>query len=281
MSFFDTSFTSPTKDDRDHSLSFFEVPSTPMVNPDSFFENDTPFSPSDFNLSTELFKTPLPPSPLTKKKRETPKKVSPRKPSPKKQSKCGDVKPGVFSSSSNGRSFSSSSKMSPGSCSSLSSSDLTMSMVESPQPKRVRKVEDSPAPADVKKDLLTARKTPTPAPAVIEDDFNPPITSPPPSGTLEDVIGQLMKDQQVELMASLRSLSAHHEKGAELVAKTDEILQDLNEYRRKLAYDKERYQSLSFLCFVTDYMILRFIAATNHFGLILPDKKMTEKDVKK
>ena len=262
MSFFDTSFTSPTKDDRDHSLSFFEVPSTPMVNPDSFFENDTPFSPSDFNLSTELFKTPLPPSPLTKKKRETPKKVSPRKPSPKKQSKCGDVKPGVFSSSSNGRSFSSSSKMSPGSCSSLSSWDSTMSMVESPQPKRVRKVENSPAPADVKKDLLTTRKTPTPAPAVIEDDFNPPITSPPPSGTLEDVIGQLMKDQQVELMASLRSLSAHHE----------EILQDHNEYRRKLAYHKERYQSLSFLCSVTDYMILSLIAATNH-GL-LPAKKM-------
>ena len=142
-------------------------------------------------------------------------------------------------------------------------------------------MENSPAPADVKKDLLTARKTPTPAPAVIEDDFNPPITSPPPSGTLEDVIGQLMKDQQVELMASLRSLSAHHEKGAELVAKTDEILQDLNEYRRKLAYDKERYQSLSFLCSVTDYMILRFIAATNHFGPILPANKMTEKGDKK
>ena len=255
MSFFDTSFTSPTKDDRDHSLSFFEVPSTPMVNPDSMFENHTPFSPSDFNLSTELFKTPLPPSPLTKKKRETPKKVSPRKPSPKKQSKCGDVKPGVISSI--GRSFSSSSKMSPGSCSSLSSWDSTMSMVESPQPKRVRKVENSPAPADVKNDdLLTARKK------------------------LED-IGQLIKDQQVELMASLRSLSAHHEKGAELVAKTDEILQDLNEYRRKLAYDKERYQSLSFLCFVTDYMILRFIAATNHFGPILPANKMTEKGDKK
>ena len=144
---------------------------------------------------------------------------------------------------------------------------------QSPQPKRVRKVENSPAPADVKKDLLTARKTPTPAPAVIEDDFNPPITSPPPSGTLEDVIGQLMKDQQVELMASLRSLSAHHEKGAELVAKTDEILQDINEYRRKLAHDKERYyQSVSFLCSVTDYMILRLIAATNHFGLIPPEK---------
>ena len=118
--------------------------------------------------------------------------------------------------------------------------------MESPQPKRVRKEENSPAPADVKNDLLTASKT------------------------LEE-IGQLIKDQQVELMASLRSLSAHHE----------EILQDHNEYGRKLAYHKERYQNLSFLCSVTDYMILRLIAATNHFGLILPDKKMTEKDVKK
>ena len=110
---------------------------------------------------------------------------------------------------------------------------------QSPQPKRVRKVENSPAPADVKNDLLTARKT------------------------LEE-IGQLIEDQQVELMASLRSLSAHHE----------EILQDHNEYWRKLAYHKERYQSLSFLCSVTDYMILSLIAATNHGG-ILPTTKMT------
>ena len=113
--------------------------------------------------------------------------------------------------------------------------------MESPQPKRVRKVENSPAPADVKEeDLLTASKT------------------------LEE-IGQLIKDQQVELMASLRSLSAHHE----------EILQDHNEYRRKLAYHKERYQSLSFLCSVTDYMILSLIAATN-YGLILPAKRTEE-----
>ena len=112
--------------------------------------------------------------------------------------------------------------------------------MESPQPKRVRKVENSPPPADVKKDLLTASKT------------------------LEE-IGQLIKDQQVELMASLRSLSAHHE----------EILQDHNEYWRKLAYHKERYQSLSFLCSVTDYMILSLIAATN-YGLILPPAKTEE-----
>ena len=110
--------------------------------------------------------------------------------------------------------------------------------MESPQPKIVRKVENSPAPADVKNDLLTARKT------------------------LEE-IGQLIEDQQVELMASLRSLSAHHE----------EILQDHNEYWRKLAYHKERYQSLSFLCSVTDYMILSLIA-TNH-GVIRPAQKMT------